>query len=64
MGRAVRSWGCGALLAHIEGDRIGRGKYARVKNIDAATNRITVELQNGTERTFDPRRQRGVTIYR
>ncbi len=43
---------------------IGRGKYARVKSIDAATNRITVELQNGTERTYDPRRQQGVTVYR
>ena len=43
---------------------IGRGEYSQVKSIDAATNRLTVELQNGTERTYDPRRQQGVTVYR
>lgn len=43
---------------------IGRGEYAEVKSIDAAANRLTVELQNGTERTYDPRRQHGVTVYR
>jgi AAA domain len=30
---------------------IGRGEYAQVKSIDAPKNRLTVELQNGTERT-------------
>jgi len=43
---------------------IGRGEYARVKSIDAAANRLTVELQDGTEQTYDPRRQQGVTVYR
>jgi conjugative relaxase-like TrwC/TraI family protein len=43
---------------------IGRGEYARVKSVDAAANRLTVELQNGFERTYDPRRQQGVTVYR
>jgi conjugative relaxase-like TrwC/TraI family protein len=43
---------------------IGRGEYVQVKNIDAAANRLTVELQDGTERTYDPRRQQGVTVYR
>jgi conjugative relaxase-like TrwC/TraI family protein len=43
---------------------IGKGEYARVKDIDAAVNRITVELQNGAERSYDPRRQQGVTVYR
>jgi conjugative relaxase-like TrwC/TraI family protein len=43
---------------------IGRGEYAQVKSIDAAANRITVELRDGTERTYDPRRQQGVTVYR
>lgn len=41
-----------------------RGEYAQVKFIDASANRLTVELQNGTERTYDPRRQQGVTVYR
>jgi ATP-dependent exoDNAse (exonuclease V) alpha subunit len=43
---------------------IGKGEYAQVKAIDAAANRLTVELQNGNERTYDPRRQQGVTVYR
>ncbi len=43
---------------------IGRGDYTRVTSIDAAANRLTVELQDGNERTYDPRRQQGVTVYR
>ena len=43
---------------------IGRGEYARVTSIDTRANRITVELQNGAERTYDPRRQQGVSVYR
>jgi ATP-dependent exoDNAse (exonuclease V) alpha subunit len=43
---------------------IGKGEYARVKSVDAPNNRLTVERKDGTERTYDPRRQRGVTIYR
>jgi conjugative relaxase-like TrwC/TraI family protein len=43
---------------------IDRGEYAQVKGIDAAANRLTVELRDGTERTYDPRRQQGVTVYR
>jgi hypothetical protein len=43
---------------------IGRGEYAQVKRIDAAANRLTVELQDETTRTYDPRRQQGVTVYR
>jgi len=43
---------------------IAKGEYARVKSIDAGANRLTVELRNGGERTYDPRRQQGVTVYR
>jgi len=43
---------------------IGKGAYARVKSIDAPTNRLTVQLQDGTERTYDPRRQQGVSVFR
>jgi hypothetical protein len=43
---------------------IGRAKYAQVKSINAPTNRLTVELQVGTQRTYDPRRQRGVSVFR
>jgi conjugative relaxase-like TrwC/TraI family protein len=43
---------------------IGKGAYAQVKSIDAPNNRLTVELQNGTQRTYDPRRQQGVSVFR
>jgi conjugative relaxase-like TrwC/TraI family protein len=43
---------------------IGKGEYAQVKSIDAPTNRLTVELQDGTQRTYDPRRQQGVSVFR
>jgi ATP-dependent exoDNAse (exonuclease V) alpha subunit len=43
---------------------IGKGEYARVTSIDATANRLTVELRNGTERTYDPRRQQGVSVFR
>src|SRR5260370_18725522 len=43
---------------------MAKGTYAHVKSIDTATNRLTVELQDGTERSYDPRRQRGVSVFR
>jgi conjugative relaxase-like TrwC/TraI family protein len=43
---------------------IGKGAYAQVKSIDAPKNRLTVELQDGPERTYDPRRQQGVSVFR
>jgi conjugative relaxase-like TrwC/TraI family protein len=43
---------------------IGKGAYAQVKSIDAPNNRLTVELQDGTQRTYDPRRQHGVSVFR
>jgi conjugative relaxase-like TrwC/TraI family protein len=43
---------------------IEKGLYAQVKSINTISNRLTVTLQDGTERTYDPRRQRGVSIFR
>ena len=43
---------------------IGKGAYTQVKSIDAPNNRLTVELQDGTQRTYDPRRQQGVSVFR
>ena len=43
---------------------IGKGEYAQVKSIDAASNRLTVELRDGAEITYDPRRQQGVSVFR
>jgi hypothetical protein len=67
---AERTWAecyqVGDMLRYSRASKetgIGRGEYARVKSIDAAANRITVELQSGAERAYDPRRQQGVTVY-
>jgi len=43
---------------------IGKGEYTQVKSIDAPRNRLTVELRDGAERTYDPRRQQGVSVFR
>ena len=43
---------------------IAKGEYARVVSVDAPGNRLTVELKDGTEKTYDPRRQQGVSVYR
>ena len=43
---------------------IERGEYARVKSIDAEKNLLTVVRADGTEPTYDPRRQQGVSVYR
>jgi ATP-dependent exoDNAse (exonuclease V) alpha subunit len=38
--------------------------YTQVKSIDAAANRMTVQLPDRTEKTYDPRRQQGVSVFR
>jgi conjugative relaxase-like TrwC/TraI family protein len=43
---------------------IHKGEYAKVTEIDAASNRLTVEMKDGMEKTYDPRRQQGVSVYR
>jgi hypothetical protein len=43
---------------------IEKGQYAKVRSIDSAANRLTVELHDGTERTYDPRWQRSVSVFR
>ena len=43
---------------------IRKGEYARVSAVDASSNRLTVERTDGSERTYDPRRQQGVSVYR
>ena len=43
---------------------IVKGEYARVTRIDAEKNLLTVARADGTEQTYDPRRQMGVTVYR
>ncbi len=68
---ADRTWaqryGVGDVLRYSRASKqtgIGKGEYAQVKSIDAPRNRVTVELQDGTQRTYDPRRQQGVSVFR
>ncbi len=43
---------------------IDKGEYARVKHIDVDKNLLTVVRADGSERTYDPHRQQGVSVYR
>ncbi|WP_263408549.1 MobF family relaxase [Terriglobus tenax] len=43
---------------------IGKGEYARVTDVDARSNHVTVKTKDGIERSYDPRRQSGVSVYR
>jgi ATP-dependent exoDNAse (exonuclease V) alpha subunit len=43
---------------------IDKGEYTRVKSVDAPNNLLTVVRVDGSEQTYDPRRQMGVTVYR
>ncbi|HXY09066.1 MAG TPA: MobF family relaxase [Terriglobales bacterium] len=68
---ADRTWAAkyevGDILRYSRASKetgIGKGHYAQVRSIDAARNRLTVRLQDGTERTYDPRRQCGVSVFR
>jgi conjugative relaxase-like TrwC/TraI family protein len=68
---ADRTWAerydVGDVLRYSRGSKetgIGKGEYAQVKSIDTVANRLTVELRDGTERTYDPRRQQGVSVFR
>jgi conjugative relaxase-like TrwC/TraI family protein len=68
---ADRTWAerynVGDVLRYSRGSKetgIHKGEYAKVTEIDAASNRLTVERKDGTERTYDPRRQQGVSVYR
>lgn len=43
---------------------IEKGEYTRISNIDARSNMLTVLRVDGSERTYDPRRHTGVSVYR
>jgi ATP-dependent exoDNAse (exonuclease V) alpha subunit len=43
---------------------IKKGEYTRVRSIDPQSNRLTVLRVDGSEATYDPRRQMGVAVYR
>ena len=56
----------GDLVRYTRGSKvldIKPGEYARVSQVDARENRITIERENGTQQTYDPRRLSGVAVY-
>ena len=57
----------GDVVRYTTGSRtlgLRAGEYARVAQIDAPNNRVTVVQANGEPRSYDPRRLQGVTIFR
>jgi conjugative relaxase-like TrwC/TraI family protein len=67
---ADRTWAArynaGDVLHYNTGSNtlgIERNSFARVQDVDARANLLTVELENGSSVTYDPRRLRGVNIF-
>jgi conjugative relaxase-like TrwC/TraI family protein len=68
---ADRSWGArynvGDVLQYTTGSKaegIERDSFATVRAVDARANTLTVELASGSSVTYDPRRLRGVQVFR
>ncbi len=68
---ADRTWAAkymaGNVLYYSRGSKehgIEPKSYAMVASIDAATNRIAVVREDGTQVSYDPSRLRGITAYR
>ena len=67
---ADRQWAerydAGEVLRYSKGSNamgLNAGDYARVEQVDARNNRITVSKDDGRRVTYDPRRLQGVTLY-
>jgi ATP-dependent exoDNAse (exonuclease V) alpha subunit len=57
----------GDVVRYTTGSRalaVGAGEYARVEQVHAQENRLTVTRAHGEPVTYDPRRLHGVTLYR
>ena len=68
---ADRQWAgqyeSGDVLRYSRGSKtegIAPGDYARVTGVDPKENRITIERENGSLQTYDPRRLSGVSVHR
>jgi len=68
---ADRTWAArynaGDVLQYTTGSKsegIERDSFATVRTVDARANTLTVELENGMNVTYDPRRLRGVQVFR
>ncbi len=71
MNSADKQWAAeyavGDVVRYKRGNKvlgIDPGEYACVENVDATSNLITIERENGEHQTYDPRRLSGVTVYR
>jgi ATP-dependent exoDNAse (exonuclease V) alpha subunit len=67
---ADRQWAAqyepGDVVRYSRGSKvlgIEPGEYARVENVDAGENRITIERESGEHQSYDPRRLSGVSVY-
>jgi hypothetical protein len=68
---ADRKWAArysdGDVLQYTTGSKaegIERSSFATVRSVDSRANTLTVELQNGSSVTYDPRRLMGVNVLR
>jgi ATP-dependent exoDNAse (exonuclease V) alpha subunit len=68
---AERQWASryepGDVIRYARGSKetgIERGSYARVVAVNPAENLLSVEKQNAELATYDPKRLRGVSVYR
>jgi conjugative relaxase-like TrwC/TraI family protein len=68
---ADRTWAArynaGEVLQYSTGSKaegIERGSFATVQSIDARANTVTVALESGSSITYDPRRLKGVNVFR
>ena len=68
---ADRTWAArynpGDVLQYNTGNKAGRierGSFATVQSVDVRANTITVSLEGGSTVTYDPRRLKGVNVFR
>jgi conjugative relaxase-like TrwC/TraI family protein len=68
---ADRTWAArynaGDILQYTTGSKaegIERGSFATVQSVDAHSNTVTVSVDSGSSVTYDPRRLRGVNVFR
>jgi len=68
---ADRQWAgqyeAGDVLRYSRGSKtegIAPGNYARVTAVDPKENRLTIEREDGSVHTYDPRRLSGVSVHR
>ncbi len=71
MSGADRTWAArynpGDVLQYATGSKsegIERGSFATVQTVDTRTNTVTVSLESGSTATYDPRRLKGVNVFR